>query len=160
MFVAVGKGLATMGLVLFRFTPEALQHLALMPIAAAELQGSATDEIVISLAAVFKVNDLGHWLHALSGLCGHYTRESFNLKIMVLPEFAWVNVYKHRYSALTLPGQGELWNKEPEFALGQSLCAKRAASGEHAPLCSSLTWPTRGFLCLPSKFRKNQNYFP
>jgi len=38
-------------------------------------------------------------------------------KKMVLPEFAWMNVDEHRLSALTLPGQGELWNKEPEFAL-------------------------------------------
>jgi len=35
----------------------------------------------------------------------------------VLPEFAWMNVYEHRFSALTLSGQGELLNKEPEFAL-------------------------------------------
>jgi len=30
---------------------------------------------------------------------------------MVLPEFARMNAYDHRFSALTLPGQGELWNK-------------------------------------------------
>jgi len=128
MFVAVGKSLATMSLVLFRFTPEALQHLALMPIAAPELQGSATDEIVISLAAVFKVNNLGHWLHALSGLCGHYTRENFNLKIMVLPEFARMNVYDHRFSALNLPGRGELYNKELKFALRQARSKWRICS--------------------------------
>ncbi len=28
-----------------------------------------------------------------------------------------MNVYEHRFSALTLPGQGQLRNKEPEFAL-------------------------------------------
>jgi len=28
-----------------------------------------------------------------------------------------MNVYDHGFSALTLPGQGELWNKAPEFAL-------------------------------------------
>jgi len=31
---------------------------------------------------------------------------------MGLPEFAWMNVFDHRFSALILPGQGELWNKE------------------------------------------------
>jgi len=36
---------------------------------------------------------------------------------MVLPEFAWMNVYDHRFSALIWPGQGELWNKEAEYAL-------------------------------------------
>ncbi len=29
----------------------------------------------------------------------------------VLPKFAWMNVYDHRFSALTLLGQGELRNK-------------------------------------------------
>ncbi len=32
-----------------------------------------------------------------------------------------MNVYGHRLSALTLPGQGELWNKEPKIALRQAL---------------------------------------
>jgi len=36
---------------------------------------------------------------------------------LLLPEFAWPNVYEHRLTALTLPGQRELWNKELEFAL-------------------------------------------
>jgi len=37
--------------------------------------------------------------------------------VKVFAEFAWMNVYDHRFSALTLPGQGKLRNKEPEFAL-------------------------------------------
>jgi len=60
-----------------------------------------------------------------------------------------MNVYEHRFSALTLPGQGQLRNKEPEFALRQALCAKRAVSGEYAPLWSSLPWPDPWF-ALPS----------
>jgi len=28
-----------------------------------------------------------------------------------------MKVYEHRFPALILPGQGELWNKEPESAL-------------------------------------------
>jgi len=39
----------------------------------------------------------------------------------VLPESARMNVYERRFSALTLPGQGELRNKEIEFALRQAL---------------------------------------
>jgi len=35
----------------------------------------------------------------------------------VLPEFAWLLFYDHRFSALTLPGQGKLWNGEPKIAL-------------------------------------------
>ena len=37
------------------------------------------------------------------------------LFFMVLPQFAWMNVYDRRFSALTLPGQGELRNKEQVF---------------------------------------------
>jgi len=39
-------------------------------------------------------------------------RGSRNAEQEVLPEFAWMNVYGYRFSALTLPGQGELRNKE------------------------------------------------
>ncbi len=61
-----------------------------------------------------------------------------------------MNVYEHCFSASTLPGQAELRNKEPEFALRQALCARRAASCEYAPLWSSWPWPDPGF-SLPSK---------
>jgi len=35
-----------------------------------------------------------------------------NCCFSTIPEFAWMNVYEHRFSALTWPGQGELRNKE------------------------------------------------
>jgi len=47
---------------------------------------------------------------------------------MVLPEFAWMNVYDHRFSALIWPGQGELWNKEAEYALRQACSSWRICS--------------------------------
>jgi len=49
-----------------------------------------------------------------------------------------MNVYEHRFSASTLPGQGELWNKEHEFALRQALCARRAAGCKDAPFAEQL----------------------
>ena len=36
---------------------------------------------------------------------------------LFIPEFAWMNVYEHRFAGLTLPGHGELRNKEFEYAL-------------------------------------------
>ncbi len=39
-----------------------------------------------------------------------------------------MNVYDHRFSALTLPGQGELWNKEPKSALRQACSNLRICS--------------------------------
>jgi hypothetical protein len=76
-----------------------------------------------------------------------------------------MNVYEHRFSALTLPGQGELWNKEhsepPLFRPSQPGKGQHEdlmlAPPEHcrqwreyAPLWSSLPWPDPCF-SLPSK---------
>jgi len=84
---------------------------------------------------------------------------------MVLPEFAWMNVYEHRFSALTLPGQGGLRNKEhsepplfrpPQPGKGQhedlmlSPLEHCHPWREYAPLWSSLPWPDPWF-SLPSK---------
>jgi len=84
---------------------------------------------------------------------------------MVLPEFAWIGLYEHRFSSLTLSGQGKLRNKEhsepPLFTPSQlgkgqhedlmlpppEHCHK---SREYAPLWSSLPWPDPWF-SLPSK---------
>jgi len=52
-----------------------------------------------------------------------------------------MNFYDHRFSALTLPSQGELRNKEPKVALRYALSAKCEVSSEYAPLWSSLPWP-------------------
>ena len=48
--------------------------------------------------------------------------------LRVLPEFTCMNVYEHRFNALTWPGQGELWNKEhPEPPLFRLLSLAEAS---------------------------------
>ncbi len=90
---------------------------------------------------------------------------------MVLPKFAWMNVYEHRLSTLILPGQGELWNKEhseprlfrpSQPGKGQHEDLMLPLSGhchqwrEYAPLWGSLPWPDPALLSYPGKFRKNR----
>jgi hypothetical protein len=70
MAVAVGNGLMPMGLVFLRLAPKALQYLPLAPVTAAKLQGFTTNEIVVTLAAVAKLNDFCHRLHTLWGYIG------------------------------------------------------------------------------------------
>jgi hypothetical protein len=67
MAVPVGNGLMSMGLVLLRFAPKALQYLPLAPVTAAKLQGFTTNEVVVTLAAIAKLNDFCHRLHIFWG---------------------------------------------------------------------------------------------
>jgi len=81
-------------------------------------------------------------------------------QLQVLPEFAWMNVYGHRFSALRLPGQGELWNQEhsepPLFRPSQPGRGQHEDLmltpvehchqwREYAPLWRSLPWPDPWF---------------
>ncbi len=84
----------------------------------------------------------------------------------VLPEFAWMNVYGHRFSALTLSGHGELWNKE--HSEPQVFRPSQPGKGQHEdlmhplpehchqwleypPLWSSLPWPDPWFSLQPKQ---------
>jgi hypothetical protein len=61
--MAIANGLAPMVLVFLRLAPETLQNMPLAPISPPKLKGFTTDEVVVTLATVFKVNDLGHKFH-------------------------------------------------------------------------------------------------
>ena len=80
MAVAVANGLMPMGLVFLRLAPEALQYLPLTPVTAAKLQGFKTNKIIVTLAAVAKLNDFCHRLHTVYGLHRHYIRRDLILK--------------------------------------------------------------------------------
>ena len=78
--MAVGNGLMPMGLVFLRLAPKALQYLPLTPVTAAKLQGLATNNIVITLAAVAKLNDFCHRHHTLWGYMGTISDKLLNHK--------------------------------------------------------------------------------
>jgi hypothetical protein len=73
--VAIVNGLMPMALVFLRLAPEALQYLPLSPVTAAKLQGFTTNKVVVTLAAVAKLNDFCHRLHTLWGYIGTISDE-------------------------------------------------------------------------------------
>jgi hypothetical protein len=73
-----------MGLVFLRLAPEALQYLPLAPVAAAKLQGFTTNKVVVTLAAVTKLNDFCHRLHTFWDYTGTISDQSVLLKTKAL----------------------------------------------------------------------------
>ena len=66
MSMAVGNDLTAVGLVFLCLALETLKDLSLAPVASTKLQRFSANEVIVPLAAVLEVNDLGHSLDPAS----------------------------------------------------------------------------------------------